>query len=465
MSGTERLESRLVESGLVLPHELHDALASQPAPQHDEELLGRLIQLGRLTVWQAGQLRVGKSHGFVLGAYRLLEPLGRGGMGLVFRAVHTRANRLVAVKILPGKRANASSLRRFQREAETALTAEHPHVVRMIELGEQGGAHFLVLELIDGTDLGRYIKKKGQLDERETARIGCEIASALEHARRHQIIHRDVKPQNILLTRTGRAKLTDFGLATLADPDAATNLTQHGALLGTIDYMAPEQAEDPRQADTRSDIYSLGCTLYHCLGGQVPFPEATPVKKLLAHRTAPPTPLGELNPRVSERLAELITDRMMAKSPDDRIQTPAEIAVALRPWATGTPDSTSLGLLASLVDDAAEPESAPSHSDPHPESEPLIRFRTRTSIWAMVPRIAMPGISWHAVRLLALLGALLLVLSAYRNRDALLSRWIRPPATDEPPARQSAVPPLDRFRPKNPPIVPYLVPPSSSTPP
>jgi serine/threonine-protein kinase len=354
------LVSRLTASGLVNPEQLSKCRAALGETANDRQLLQRLVKIELLTEWQATQLQAGKERGFFLEHYKLLEPLGAGGMGQVFRAMDTELNRLVAVKVLPKRLATPEAVQRFRREGQASLELQHEHIVRSFELGQQGSAHFLVMELVEGTDLAAYITKHGKLSVQQTARIGYEVALALEQARRHGIIHRDIKPSNILLTRGGRAKLADLGLARFfgARRDVPSALTHTGAFMGTVDYVAPEQAEDAKRADTRSDIYSLGCTLYQCLTGQPPFPNGTSVQKIVAHRELDPEPITRLNAGVPLLLAELIAKRMLAKRPEDRYQLPAEVAGALKPWASGESESTDLARLAALIGEEEAAEAA-----------------------------------------------------------------------------------------------------------
>ncbi len=349
------LASRFVASRLVGDAEIDRCLTALEGAPDDAQLCDLLVRAGLVTRWQAAQVHAGKERGFFLEHYKLLDPLGAGGMGQVFRALDTELNRHVAIKVLPKRSANREAIERFRREGMAALQVQHEHIVRAFELGQAGETHFLVMELIVGTNLAKYIEKKRRLGVQETARIGHEVALALDHAREQGIIHRDIKPSNIMLTRKGFVKLADLGLAKFFGHTAGEHrpqtLTHSGAFMGTVDYCAPEQAEDAKRADTRSDIYALGCTLYHCLTGQPPFPRGTDIQKIVAHREHEPTPIHELNDDVPHTFSDLIHRRMLAKRPDERFQTPTETAMALHRWISGEPGSNDLSLLGSLIED------------------------------------------------------------------------------------------------------------------
>ncbi|MGH7138654.1 MAG: WD40 repeat domain-containing serine/threonine protein kinase, partial [Pirellulales bacterium] len=255
-------------------------------------------------------------------------------MGTVYRAFDTEQKRQVALKVLPPRLATPDSIGRFRREAFVALQLRHNHVVTSFELGQHGSLHFLVMDLVDGPSLSAHLAKQRRLSVRETARIGYEVALALEHARELGIIHRDIKPSNILLSRRGHVKVADMGLAKFFGPQAQAGGpdTRTGQFMGTIDYCSPEQAVDAKRADIRSDIYSLGCTLYHCLTGKPPFADGTEVQRIMAHIDILPASIRVANRDVPLAFADLIEKRMLSKDPGDRFQTPAEAAEALLPW-------------------------------------------------------------------------------------------------------------------------------------
>jgi WD40 repeat protein len=259
--------------------------------------------------------------------YRIVRLLGVGGMGAVYEAEHLVLHRPVALKVI--KRAYTASpdaLERFRREVRTAARLSHPNIVTTHDAEDAGETHFLVMEYVDGTDLGRLVQERGLLPVAETCEYIRQAALGLQHAFEQGMVHRDLKPHNLMLTLDGRVKILDFGLARFASEAAdAAGLTSTGIVLGTVDYIAPEQAESAHQADIRSDIYSLGCTLYHLLAGQ------PPLQKVMAHVNKKPQPLTELRPDLPEELM-LVLERMMAKNPKHRYQTPAEVAIALEPF-------------------------------------------------------------------------------------------------------------------------------------
>lgn len=293
------------------------------------------------------------------GAYELLEPLGSGGMGVVYRALQPHLDRCVALKILPKERLrNPGAVARFQREMKAVGKLDHPNIVRAYDAGEVDGKHFLAMELVDGLDLSHLATRFGALPLADACELVRQAAEGLEHARSHGLVHRDIKPSNLMLSAKGQVKILDLGLAMLAEESAANDeLTAAGQLMGTLDYLAPEQAEDSRAVDIRADIYSLGCTLYRLLAGEAPFSGPkfnTPLKKILAHARSRPEPIRESRPEAPEALAAVL-ERMMAKAPDDRFATPAEAAAALEPFTAGSNLPT---LLASCRSIPAKPISS-----------------------------------------------------------------------------------------------------------
>ncbi len=299
----------------------------------DRRLARQAVESGRLTVWQAQQLLLGRWKGLSIGKYLLLGVLGRGGMGQVYLARDTRLDRHVAIKVLSSQRGSCPRKRaRFEREARIAGQLQDEHLIRVYDEGEAFGLRFLVMEYIDGKSAADLIKGCGMLPPAVAAEVTRQVALALEYLDRKGLFHRDVTPSNILVDRGGTVKLTDFGLAVhLDEPDI---LTVDGSTLGTFDYLSPEQARAPHGVDIRADIYSLGCSCYHMIAGVVPYPGPGMAEKLLAHRGVEADPLVLVAPSCPAGLA-VVVRRMMRKSPDERYARPSEVATALEPFASG----------------------------------------------------------------------------------------------------------------------------------
>lgn len=279
--------------------------------------------------------------------YRILDLVGKGGMGAVYRAEHRLMKRTVALKVLDRSfTARPEMVERFRHEVQAAAHLTHPHIVQAFDAEQAGEVHFLVMEFIHGTDLARLTAARGRLSVAEACSCVRQAALGLQHAFEHGMTHRDVKPHNLILTAAGIVKVLDFGLARLnQDAGAATGVTSAGMILGTADYMAPEQADNPHTADVRSDIYALGCTLYHLLTGQVPFPGGGLSAKLRAHAEKEPPRVCSVQPDVPDELSALVA-RMLAKSPSQRPATPAEVAETLAPFATVSPSLRAAEALA-----------------------------------------------------------------------------------------------------------------------
>ena len=261
--------------------------------------------------------------------FELKEFVGGGGMGAVFRAIDTKLGRTVAVKILSPYQTDEANLRRFKNEAQSAARLDHANIARVYYVGEDDGWHFIVFEFIEGVNLRDLVNHKGPLPVQEALTYTLQAAAALDHAAQRDLVHRDIKPSNVLITPEGQAKLVDMGLARLHQMESnSADLTASGVTLGTFDYISPEQARDPRNADVRSDLYSLGCTLYFMLTGMPPFPGGTVLQKLLSHSSDAPAELRSFRDDVDDELVRIV-DRMLTKQPADRYQTPAELIVEL----------------------------------------------------------------------------------------------------------------------------------------
>jgi eukaryotic-like serine/threonine-protein kinase len=322
-------------SGLVDPVRLeelaqHSNGAAEDVPQAAQELVAR----GVVTAFHARQLLKGRYRGFSLGKYLVLEQLGEGGMGKVFLCVHMIMRRLVAIKILSRDLASdPGTVERFQREARAVAALDHPNIVRAHDMDQEGDVHFIVMEYVDGISLHDLVRKRGPLDVASACHYVKQAAIGIQQVMDNRMIHRDIKPGNLLLDRRGVVKILDLGLARFSH-EKHGSLTQkfdEGSVLGTADYLAPEQAIDSHQVDIRADIYSLGATFYFLLSGKPPFEGGSVTQKLLYHQMQSPTSLRKLRPDLPGDLVDIV-DRMMAKDPAERPQTPSEVMYALEPW-------------------------------------------------------------------------------------------------------------------------------------
>lgn len=315
-----------------------DKLKRDPVTPNDlSSIAGLFVRDGLLTFFQAEQFLQGKWKRFTIGKYKVLERLGSGGMGQVFLCEHKLMRRRVAVKVLPTqKAADPSSLERFYREARAVAALDHPNIVRAYDIDQDDNLHFLVMEYVDGASLQEMVRKTGPMDPTRACHYMYWSAIGLQHAHAQGLIHRDIKPGNILVDRTGLVKILDLGLARFfLDEDDLLTKKYDESVLGTADYLAPEQAVDSHTVDGRADIYSLGATFYFLLTGQPPFSEGTVAQKLLWHQSKNPKPVREVRAEVPDAVGRVVT-RMMAKKPEDRYQTPGELAEALLPF-TQTP--------------------------------------------------------------------------------------------------------------------------------
>lgn len=334
----EQLLGLVRKSGLVSEQRIQeyvDKLESDGTlPSEPRDMAERMIKDGLITNFQAEQYLLGKWRGFTLGKYKLLERVGVGGMGQVFLCEHMFMKRHVAVKVLPPAKADQpAALGRFYREARAAGSISHPNIVRTYDIDQDGNLHFIVMEYVDGPNLLDVVKKFGPLEMGRAVSYIRQVAIGLEYAFRNGIIHRDIKPGNILIDRRGKAQILDMGLARFFN-DQTDNLTvkyDDKIVLGTADYVAPEQVACSHSVDTRADVYALGASLYFLLAGHPPFPQGTISQKLLWHRTKDPTPVRQIRSDVPEGLAAIVA-RMMAKNPKARYQTCGEVAQALEAW-------------------------------------------------------------------------------------------------------------------------------------
>lgn len=311
--------------------------AASGLPSEVGKVAGVMVRDALLTHFQAEQILMGRWRRFTIGKYKVLERLGSGGMGSVYLCEHIFMRRRVAVKVLPAaKSQDEAALLRFYREARAVAALDHPNVVRAYDIDQDDKLHFLVMEYVDGSSFQEIIKKCGPMDVTRACHYIRQAAIGLEHAHEAGLIHRDIKPGNILLDRTGVIKLLDMGLARFFQDDSDNLTRKHDEnVLGTADYLAPEQALDSHAVDIRADIYGLGATFYYILTASTPFSEGTIAQKLIWHQTRQPKPIRSIRPEVPQKLAALV-EKMMAKDADQRYQLPGEVVEALESW-TQTP--------------------------------------------------------------------------------------------------------------------------------
>ncbi len=355
------------KGGLVPGKKVDDLLGQNRAtgdPQTIDQAAAVLVRDAQLTFFQAKQIKLGRYKRFTIGAkYRLLELIGVGGMGAVYLCEHTLMKRLVALKVLPVEKLDDhSNLERFYREARAVAALDHPNIVRAYDIDQYEKLHFLVMEYVDGASLqeviARYSQEKKLFDPFRAAHYIAQAAVGMQHAHELGMVHRDIKPGNLLLDRTGVIKVLDMGLARFFNKqqDSVTEKYDDKCVLGTADYLAPEQAVS-NIVDVCADIYSLGGTLYFMLTGQTPFPDGTIAAKLAAHQTREPRPVETFRSDVPPGMLDVLR-KMMAKNPANRYQEPMEVAEALEEWADeppGPPPDREMPSLCPLVRALAAP--------------------------------------------------------------------------------------------------------------
>jgi len=345
MSRLEDFVANVAKSGLIDPADIDQArvrLGDESANSAPVLLARLLIEQGRLTPYQARKLLAGATRGFFLGDYKILRSLGEGGMGKVYLAARLSDGLRVAIKVLPPKKALAEgqALERFRREMEFSQRLHHPNVARTLEVGCEGDVHFMIMEYIPGDSLFHMVKQGGPLRVPDAARYFLKVLDGLSAAHAAGLVHRDIKPSNLMITPDSDARILDLGLARAMGEESP--LTRPNVVIGTLDYASPEQLGDAAKADRRSDLYSIGCTLYFTLSGRPPFEGGDVVNKIFKQRMEDPKPLERVARGVPPAFAAIVR-KLMAKNPADRYQTCSELRTDLARWTDPAYVHTILG--------------------------------------------------------------------------------------------------------------------------
>ena len=399
----EQFVHHLTESGLMSAAEVSSFSQALPTDHHptDAEALARqLVEAKKLTQYQAQAVSRGEATALVFDEYVVLDKIGQGGMGVVLKAQHRRMKRLVAVKILPpAAMKTPQAVQRFYREVEAAAKLNHPNIVQAYDAREYQGSHCLVMEYVDGKDLSAVVKERGSLPIAQAVDFILQAARGLQYAHKRGIVHRDIKPGNLLLDKDGTVKILDMGLARIAglveEGDDADRLTASGQVMGTCDYMAPEQAMDTHHVDARADIYSLGCTMYRLLVGEAMYKGETLAKILISHQMASIPSLSQVRRDVPPQL-DAVFQKMVAKKPEDRQQTMAAVIADLEAYrglvqdgandataiwqAGGGPQSVAIVHQGETIAVGTQQAAAPVRDETlshHSSAEPTTRFMVR----------------------------------------------------------------------------------------
>ncbi len=377
----DRAWHALAEDSLAAEQSLEDAT--------DEALSEHLIKLGYLNRWQVEQLRHGRTK-FTLGPYRILDAVGHGGMGYVFKGEHSLLGRIEAIKVLPKTQMHPASIAAFCREIRAQAQLDHPNLVRLSYADKDGETYFLVTEFVEGSDLRRLVRHHGQLTACQAALIVSQAAEALAYAHERGLVHRDVKPGNILVTADGHTKLTDLGLASFSwDATPTSAASKH--IVGTPDFLAPEAILQPTNPRPVSDLYALGCSLYYAVTGKVPFPGGATSDKLRRHVEEAPLTPARFNPQLEPDFVDLIAD-MMHKRPDQRISRASIVVERLRRW-TSEADATTwreIGEFARTPRTPAASSGAIADTIPVPADDGSADDGSRDGEWPSPP----PGVAW-----------------------------------------------------------------------
>ncbi len=449
----ESVLDQLERYGVLASHQ-QAAVSAEDANAFTDpvEFVKHLIRKELLTIYQGRKLLQGRGADLVVGQYVILDKIGEGAMGRVYKALQRRLDRVVALKILRSQLLNnETAVRRFQREARAAAQLAHPNIVRLFDADQVEQVYFLAMEYVDGIDLSRLIKELKERGESMEVARACEIirqaAVALQHAHDQGLIHRDIKPSNILVTHglrlpdgrvrdAGIVKVLDMGLArpqvANLDPETSGSLTQDGTVVGTPDYMSPEQGKNSRTVDHRADLYSLGCTLFFLLTGRALFDQGSAVEKLLQHQQDIPPDVRGFRPEVPVGVVGIL-QRLLAKNPDDRFSNAHAVAEALVPFAdpnAEVPDGLPVV--------GGKPSVVP-RKTPAGEFDLPLPATTSFDESATAPEAPQAGSvarrrpRWHY--LVAILGTLLILL--------LVRRWLNNPASNsaKPPPPPKATPP------------------------
>jgi serine/threonine protein kinase len=376
------------------------------APPSDRQLADRLVEVGLLNVWQAKQLLDGRTK-FNLGPYLIIDSIGQGGMGQVFKAQRGTMGRVVAIKVLPRDKSTPETVANFTREIRALASLDHPKLVAALDAGQDGNVYYLVTEYVPGNDLRKLVRQSGPLDSAVAASIISQVAEGLEYAHAKGIVHRDVSPGNVLVSPDGEAKLSDLGLAGSLEASPESD-PRHGKIVGTADYLSPDQIRDPWNPAPAWDIYSLGCTLYYAATGKVPFPGGTTADKARAHCELRPLDPRRLNARLTAEFVEVMAD-MMAKDPSQRIGSAREVQARLAPFVKSgaAADGATAGVAMPL-------ESVRPAISPPPFATPLPADEPNSSQEMLIPlRGGLTRVYWPLVLFvltpLALAGAVLLL--------------------------------------------------------
>ncbi|MGB7347151.1 MAG: serine/threonine-protein kinase [Pirellulaceae bacterium] len=354
---------RLIAKSKLVDQAKAERLVEKIREKHDGELpeepkrVARYFEKqGLITPWHSEKLLAGKYKGFFLGKYKLLGHIGTGGMSSVYLAEHVRLQDRRAIKVLPKARVkDASYLARFQLEAKAIASLNHPNIVLAYDIDNDGDVHYIVMEYVNGLDLQQLVKKDGPVDPSTAADLIAQGARGLAHAHERGVIHRDVKPANLLIDQEGVVRLLDMGLALVAaDDQESLTVANNENVLGTADYLAPEQALNSHTVDHRADIYGLGCTLYFLLTGKPPFSDGTLAQRIAKHQTEMPTSIRQLRPDVPGEM-EGICVKMIQKDPKYRYQTADDVAAVLEKFAAKVPkgQKVTAGLGESPIDDGS----------------------------------------------------------------------------------------------------------------